>query len=272
MFNTRRAATPQLLDKYYTKSAVAQQCLGRIKGELAESDLIIEPAAGSGVFLAPLAEKNTVALDLVPEGPNIRRGNWFDYRVPAKYKNVAVVGNPPFGVNNNLSKSFIQHALCFSNVKTIAFILPTVYKKHTRQRILPAHWRIQEIYDLPDYSFTYHGEARHVPCAFFVFSQSPGPDLRFDPRQYQEAVDFWWGDKNNYDFFMFGAAPKKLVTQVAANNRGYYVLAKIEKEKLRQRILSLDWTGNSSAAGGVYWLTKPEIVFQYNQKYAKPGN
>ena len=29
----------------------------------------------------------------------------------------------------------------------------------------------------------------------------------------------------------------------------------------------MNWTGNSSANGGVYWLTKPEICFQYIKEY-----
>ena len=267
MFNTKRAAARQLLDKYYTKAAVVRQCLEIINDELMTTDLIIEPAAGNGAFLTALPGANKIGLDVAPEGPNIKQMDWFSYSVPANYSKVAVVGNPPFGVNNQLSQRFIQHALQFPNVQTIAFILPQIYKKHTRQRILPAHWRIQAIHDLPPEAFVYEGQSRHIPCAFFVFSQSAGPDLRFDPAQHTEAVDFRWADKSNYDFFMFGAAPKKLIYRVQRNNRGYYLQAKIPKEELRRRIQRMAWVGNSSAAGGVYWLTKPEIVCQYNQQY-----
>ena len=194
MFNFKRATTANLLDKYYTKPPVARACIELIKKPLAAADFIIEPAAGNGVFLRALPGHKHVGLDLAPEGPDIKRGNWFDYQVPPDYNNVAVVGNPPFGVNNALSRDFILHALRFPNVKTIAFILPHVYKKHTQQKILPAAWRIALIHDLPAESFTCAGVGAHIPCAFFVFSRTPGTDLRFDPQQHQEAVDFRLGD------------------------------------------------------------------------------
>jgi hypothetical protein len=48
-----------------------------------------------------------------------------------------IIGNPPFGNRNALSKRFLEHSFSFSNVGTVGFILPNVYKKHTLQSIIP---------------------------------------------------------------------------------------------------------------------------------------
>ena len=259
--NGHGAAT---LDKYYTKDHVVDRCLRLIQRDLKMCDLVIDPSAGDGAFLNRIPHKNKIGMDVAPDADNIRRGDWLRYFVPRGYQKVAVTGNPPFGTNHALSQAFIRHALSFANVSLIAFILPDVYKKHTRQRILPKEWRIRLVSDTGKNAFVFEGRERNMPCSFFVFDKSPGVDLRFRPEDHAEAVDFSWGCPDDFDIFMFGAAPRKLTRCPTPNNRGYYLRAKIPVPQLERRLREMCWTGNSAASGGVYWLTKPEIVAQYN--------
>jgi hypothetical protein len=158
----------------------------------------------------------------------------------------------------------------FSNVSTIAFILPNVYKKHTLQKVIPNNWRIKKIVDLENDAFEINGSTYHVPCSFFIFDKSLGRDLRFNPEDYKQTDDFVWGDKNNFDIFVFGAAPKKIITEKPnKNNRGYYIKSKIKINKLIEKIKDMDWVGNSSVNGGVCWFTKSEIIKNYNEQYGK---
>ena len=53
--------------------------------------------------------------------------------------------------------------------QTIAFVLPNVYRKHTRQKILPYNWRIVSITELGRDCFTLEGKEYHVPASFFIF-------------------------------------------------------------------------------------------------------
>jgi predicted RNA methylase len=123
------------LDKFYTKNTAVKKSIREIN--FGEYDLVIEPSAGNGSFSRKIKHKNLISLDLEPESDGIKKKDWFDYKIPKKYKNVLVIGNPPFGSRNILSKKFIEHSLEFSNVSTIAFILPNVYKKHTLQKVIP---------------------------------------------------------------------------------------------------------------------------------------
>lgn len=195
------------LDQYYTKPEVVDACLTKL-GSLSDFDCVIEPSAGDGAFHSKIKHTNLIGLDIAPKHPTISKADWLEYQISDSYKKVAIVGNPPFGRFNNLSSAFIKHALQFPNVTRIGFILPDVYNKHTRQAILPEHWRIKTIYKLPRDAFLYEGEDRHVPCSFFVFCQSPGKDLR-TPTTLPTITDFSFSTIHDYDVFVFGGAPKK---------------------------------------------------------------
>lgn len=255
------------LDQYYTKPEIVDMCLGEL-GALSDFDCVIEPSAGDGAFYSKIKHPNLIGLDIAPHHLAIKKANWLEYKIAGQYKKVAIVGNPPFGKFNNLSTAFIQHALQFSAVSCIAFILPDVYNKHTRQAILPKHWRIKTILKLPRDAFYYDGEPRHVPCSFFVFCQSSGKDLRA-PTQLPTITDFSFANHQDYDVFIFGGAPKKILRpkEVKNNNRGHFLKARIAVDKLVDNLNAVNWQGNSCANGGVYWLTKNELAMQYYHRH-----
>ncbi len=252
-------------DKYYTSDSVVCKCLRHL--DMASYDLVIEPSAGDGAFYRSINHKNKIGLDIVPEHKEIIKQDWFRYDVSSEYSNVLVVGNPPFGKFNKLSSAFIERAFSFESVRTVGFILPNVYKKYTRQRIIPNNWRIKSIVDIGDNAFIFENEIRHIPCSFFIFDKSRGRDLRDNPDRYKDKVDFTFGSKEYFDLFLFGAAPKRIITNPEPNNRGHFIKSKIAVDKLKQRFLDIDWRGLSSASGGVYWLTQGEIVKHYYDAY-----
>ena len=257
----------KILDQYYTKESVVLLCMFFINRLNRQYDAIIDPSAGNGVFLDVANHTNKIGLDIMPGRSDILKQDWLQYEVSDEFQNVLVLGNPPFGQYHRMSSAFIKHALSFGNVQTIGFILPNGYKKHTRQKILPSHWRILSITDLPDNSFTYSGNDYHVPCSFFVFDRSQGKDLRVNPNLYSEAKDFYFGSKDDFDIFVFGASPTHIIENPQPNNRGYYLKSKIPKHLLAKKIRELPWKGHSSASGGVYWLTKFEFLQQYIKYY-----
>ncbi len=251
----------RLLDKFYTKQETVKLCLNAIDKLPHRYDCVIEPAAGDGAFYTHIAHRTKIGIDIDPQHPEIIKADWFHYTISDTYRQVLVVGNPPFGRYQKLSSSFITRALSFGNVQTIAFVLPNVYKKHTRQKILPTEWRIVSITDLGRDCFT------HVPASFFVFDRSEGRDLRVNPNAYTETSDFQFATKQDFDIFVFGAAPKRITKTPTPKNRGYFLKSKIPVEELIQKIRSVDWSGNSCANGGVYWLTKFEFLEQYIRSY-----
>ena len=251
------------LDQYFTKPATVRCCLSQL-GDLSRYDFVIEPSAGNGAFLDLIDHPNKVGLDIDPQHRDVIQADWFDYEIDDSARSVLVVGNPPYGRYHKLSSAFIRRAISFHNVETIAFILPNVYRKHTRQRIIPGYWRIASILDLGHNCFTLEGKDYHVPTSFFVLDRSMGPDLRvLHPSRVTGTRDFDFASSKDFDVFVFGAAPRRVITNPKPNNRGYYLKAKVPVQTLINRIKSVDWQGNSAANGGVYWLTKFEFVQQY---------
>ena len=250
------------LDKFYTKSSVAIRCISTL--DLSIYDQVIEPSAGNGSFSHNISHDNLLALDLLPEDDTITQMNWFDYIPNLNYNKVLVIGNPPFGIRNTLSRGFITHSIYMFNVVTIAFILPNVFLKHTNQKIFPSNWRLKSIISIEDNAFLLDNIPYHVPCSFFVWDKSEGEDLRFNPELYTSCDDFEFCDKRSADYYITGAAPHLLKDPNNIIPRGYYIRAlDISKEELKHKFESIKWLGHSSVSGGNFWLTKPEIIKTY---------
>jgi hypothetical protein len=256
-------------DKFYTKPDVAKLCLNSL--DLDCYDLVIEPSAGNGSFYEQINHPNKIGLDLEPENPNIQKTNWFEYNIDMKYKKVLVVGNPPFGKRNFLSKKFLKHSCSFSNVFTVAFILPNVYNKHTLQKTVPIEYRLKTILELKQNSFTIGGLEYSVPCSFFVFEKSDGECLRFSPEKYIETNDWKFGNETDYDFFVMGAALNTIKDKPTENNRGYRIKVKpnADKNLVMENFKKMKIKSFSSANGGVAWHTKPEVVKNYLDNFDK---
>lgn len=260
-----------LFDKFYTKKEVVAKVISVINFN--DYDFIVEPSAGNGSFTSFIPSEKSISLDLVPESDDIIEMNWFDYNIPEKYKKVLVIGNPPFGNRNKLSRDFIKHALSFNNVYTVAFILPNVFKKHTNQKIIPKNMVISHIIDLPKDSFLHNGLDYHVPCSFFVFTKNSNfKDLRFDVDKYMQHKDFKVVKRDECpDFYVMGAALNtvKEIKDVHPNNRGYYIKSNINIDELKRRFKDGNWLkyANSSVNGGVSWFSKPEMFFAYSKMY-----
>ena len=251
------------LDQYLTKPAVVSQCLAQLD-DLSRFDLVLEPAAGDGAFLNKINHPNKVGIDIDPQHGDVLKADWLQYEVDEGWKRVLVVGNPPYGRYHKLSSAFLRRAMSFPNIHTIAFILPNVYRKHTRQRIIPEEWRIVSITGLGRDCFTLDAGDYHVPTSFFVMEKSEGPDLRVRlPDKVTGTQDFDFVTRKNFDVFVFGASPRRVITNPTPNNRGYYLRSKVPVQTLIERIKSVNWEGNSCANGGVYWLNKYEFVEQY---------
>ena len=259
------------LDKFYTKKSIAKKLIENVEIDI--YDCIIEPSAGNGSFSSQINHEKLIALDLKPENDSIIQQDWFDYKIDINYKNVLIIGNPPFGQRNNLSKSFIKHAISFENVSTIAFVLPNVYNKHTNQKVFPKNWKLIKVIPIEKNSFILNGKEYHVPCSFYIWTKinSDKLDLRYDESKYH-TKDFIFvlkKDQNQADFFVMGASPKvvKDINEVEKTNRGYYIKSMIDIDILKKRFMHINWSqhGNSSANGGVSWYSKTELIKVYEE-------
>lgn len=251
------------LDRFYTKDEVAKDCIAALLPYCKEGDLFVEPSAGGGAFFRQLPE-HKIGVDLCPAVEGVVQSDWLSYEVP---KNCVVVGNPPFGTRNSLTKAFIKHSLPFA--KVIAFILPSVYRKETMQKVFPAGWGLLHSHNLLDNSFLLDGRDYHVPCVFQVWGKKDYFPALTDHRESSKVQvtteDFHFCKQEDADFFVFGASPSKILEKelVQSNNRGYYI--KQKTGDVRKIFSEIDWKskGNSSVSGGVAWYSKQEIINIY---------
>jgi predicted RNA methylase len=164
------------IDKYYTKKEIVNMCLDNIKKyiKINKDDLIVEPSAGNGSFIDGIKELSNSYLfyDLEPENSQIIKQDFieFNYKeIQNKYKNIHIIGNPPFGRQSSLAIKFIKKSCEFSN--TISFILPKSFKKDSLKKTFPLNFHLIFEKDIPEKSFLVNGVEHDVPCVFQIWEK-----------------------------------------------------------------------------------------------------
>lgn len=260
-----------LNDKFYTNPEVAKTLFLDFCSLGLETSLFFEPSAGNGSFsnLLPL---NSIAIDIEPESTNILKIDFFDFDLNSCDKDgLTFIGNPPFGTRNSLTKKFIEK--CTAKGSTIAFVLPSVFSKPVFHKIFPKNFKLVFEKDLPFNSFVLNDLPYNVPSVFQVWTKSKTdlPNLRKEYIIPNGNSDFIFSTPSDSDFFVFGSAPNKCIfpNMVSPKNRGYF-LKVISKNKSVDDIISIfqamNWKnfGKSSVSGGVFWLTKQELISSYD--------
>jgi predicted RNA methylase len=151
------------LDKFYTKPEIAEYFIKKAK--INKYNVIIEPSAGSGSFSNQI--EDCIALDLEPESDKIIKQDFFTYTYNKDKEKVLVIGNPPFGKQNNLAIAFINYAAQFAD--RVAFILPLSFKKESVQNRLNKNLHLTYEEDVPKNSFTLDGIDYDVKCVFQIW-------------------------------------------------------------------------------------------------------
>lgn len=165
---TKSQGNKHVLDKFYTKDEIVDECLKHL--ELSSYDCIIEPSAGNGSFSNKIVDVK--AYDIQPENDSISEADWlkFDKSLFQGFKNILVVGNPPFGSQGTVAFKFMVESMKFAD--TIAFILPKGFKKISMKNRLPLNFHLTTEFDLPLKSFLLEGEDYSVPCVFQIWQKS----------------------------------------------------------------------------------------------------
>lgn len=100
------------LDKFYTKSSVAELCVSAFIANITirEQDLIVEPSAGNGSFIQPLKriKCEKIFIDIAPDNNQIGSLNFLDWTPPSVSGKIHVVGNPPFGRQSSMCHKFLD--------------------------------------------------------------------------------------------------------------------------------------------------------------------
>jgi predicted RNA methylase len=160
------------LDKFYTKSSVAADCLKLL--DLSSYARIIEPSAGAGAFSDHLHKDPSLpvlAFDVAPENPSVTQQDWFEYDTTTPSPTL-VVGNPPFGQQCTLAVRFINHAFEVVGANTVAFVLPRSFRKDSIQNRLFVQARLVQEKLLDKNSFELEGADYNLNAVFQIWERT----------------------------------------------------------------------------------------------------
>lgn len=183
---TKSNGNKHVLDKFYTKPEVVEQCLSFL--ELEKYDCIIEPSAGNGSFSSKIP--NVKAFDIAPENDSIAEADWLnlDKTQFHDFSKTLIIGNPPFGTKGSLAHKFMVESMKFAD--TVAFILPKGFKKDSMKNRIPLNFSLTHESDLRKDSFTLNGENYDVPCVFQIWKKSKTMRHKVIKRNTSELFEF----------------------------------------------------------------------------------
>lgn len=263
------------LDRFYTKSTVAKNCIDAVFSITNDFDIIVEPSAGGGSFsdLLPSCQ----AFDLAPTKNGIVQKDWLtvDKNYFKDYTNMLIIGNPPFGVRSVLAKNFIKHSIHSLEANMIAFILPRTFNKKITQKIFPSNWRLLKVISLDRGSSTFdlYGEEEiFIPCDFFIWTSRsdlmPGVDLRKTDVTKPEEIIFVPRGADIADFTINGNNGKvKELNEVTNPKAEHYiqVAPSYDIDEVKNFLKNLVYDFHSSVNGGVAWINKDDISEAFNR-------
>ena len=177
-----------IIDKFYTKPEVVKYCIKfcKIKLNIADDDLIIEPSAGNGAFINEIKNisSNWQFYDLKPENDEIIRKDFLELNTDnifdknsknnknsknSKNNKIHIIGNPPFGRQSSLAIKFIKKSCGFAD--SISFILPKSFKKNSMKKYFDKYFHLIYEIDLNKNSFLLEKKEYDVPCIFQIWQK-----------------------------------------------------------------------------------------------------
>lgn len=255
---TKSLGQKDKLDKFYTKSSIAQACLNEL--DLNSYDFILEPSAGDGSFSRLIP--NCYAIDIAPGAEDIVQQDFFLYK-PTVEGRILVVGNPPFGQQSTLALKFFNHAASFAT--TIAFILPRSFKKVSLQNQLDLNFSLIKEMDLPEDSFTLDEEDYGVPCVFQVWERTEKPREKVKMKTTTTLFEFT-KNPDDADFRIQrvgGNAGKAYADKNGAVSSNYYLINKtsLSVEQLIEILNTIEYPSITFTVGPKS-LSKGELILE----------
>lgn len=276
------------LDQFYTKLAVAEKCYEFFISKLSVIDMplrdtyFVEPSAGSGNFFNLLNPKKRIGLDIDPRGTGIKKQDFLKCNFDRKgQKNVAVIGNPPFGHRARLAVDFFNKSAEFADV--IGFVVPVQFRKYSVHTKLNKNYKLIAEKILPKNSFiTESGEDFDVNCVFQVWTRRDTklPDKRIRKPPPINHPDFAIYQYNNtkqalrvfrYDFDF--AVPRQgyenyrrreVDVQRLERNK-QWALFKAYDEETKAKLINMDFEKLAAKNTVIPGFGKADVVEEYSK-------
>jgi len=261
------------IDKYYTNPTTVNLCIENIKKYVIPNDfdVIIEPSAGNGAFIAGIKSLtyNQIFYDIEPENEEIIKQDFLtlDIRETGLYgteNKIHIVGNPPFGRQSSLAIQFIKKSCEFAD--SISFILPKSFKKDSLIKKVPLNFhRIFEV-DLPDNSFIVNGDAHNVPCIFQIWVKR---SYNRDAIEQIEPLNFHFVKKTenpDISFRRVGVNAGTINTDCDKSIQSHYFIKFTNDKSVADNIMRLSTiTFDFNNTIGPRSISKQELIQMFNQ-------
>lgn len=261
--NDNRAADVRL-GQYYTLDAVAEKFWTVFRKHFDPAlYLMVEPSAGTGSFLK-LLPAGSLAYDVDPKYPGIQTADFLTVMLPSD-RNVAIIGNPPFGKNASMAVRFFNHAAWQSSV--IALVLPRSFRKASIQNRLDRAFHLVHEEVVPDDAFLFRSKPYNVPAVFQIWERR-SEQRKLWPVE-TEHPDFEFTEPNRADFAIqrVGARAGRVHRNVRASPSSHYFI----RGDVEGVMAELDFASVTGNVAGNPSLSKSEIVYLYRQRTQPQG-
>jgi hypothetical protein len=260
------------IDKYYTKINIVEQCIEAMKKyiNISKDDLIIEPSAGNGSFIENIKKitENYKFYDLEPENKEIIKQDFlnFDFvELKQKYKNIHIVGNPPFGRQASLAIKFIKKCCLFSN--SISFILPKSFKKDSMKKHFSKNFHLIYEIDLLENSFLVNNVDSDVPCVFQIWqhkNETRNSIIKVNPLYFKFVNK---EDNPDISFRRVGVNAGSIMKEINdKSTQSHYFIKFTNNKTIEQNIEKLkllQFEFNNTV--GPKSISKPELINEFNK-------
>lgn len=263
------------IDKYYTTNHVVDLCLNSVKQylQIEPTDLVIEPSAGNGSFIAGIKSltNHFKFYDLEPDSEEIIKQDYLLYDWEPIEKDmygknkIHIIGNPPFGRQSSLAIKFIKKSCEFCD--SISFILPKSFKKDSLKKTFPLHFHLLFECDLPDNSFLVEGVEHNVPCIFQIWEKKT---TNRHVCEKLEPIHFKFVEKNNQPDISFrrvgvnaGTIDRQNMDEKSVQSHYFiqFTNGKSVAENMHQ-LSTITYDFNNTV--GPKSISKQELIFKFN--------
>ena len=259
------------IDKYYTKNEIVDDCIKSIKKhiKISKQDMIIEPSAGNGSFIPSikLLSNNYRFYDLEPENQEITKQDFLELNydtIKNQYKNIHIIGNPPFGRQASTAIKFIKKCCEFS--KSISFILPKSFKKDSMQKSFARKYHLIYEKDLAEKAFLVNNVEYDVPCVFQIWERK---DFDRDEIEKLEPLKFMFVNKEESPDISFRRVGVNAGTIMKETNdkssQSHYFIKFTNNKTINENIKllkNINFDTNNTV--GPKSISKQELIKEFN--------
>lgn len=251
-------ASERKLDQYYTQRDIAKWLYDVFQEHFDPSRYhMFEPSAGTGSFY-DLLPPGSLGCDVDPKHPSIQTADFLTMQIRSD-KDIAIIGNPPFGVQSELAVRFFNHAAIQASV--IAFILPATFRKTSIQRRLNTSFHLMRQEDVPEYAFLFRSKPHNVPTVFQIWERRR--ELRELPHVETRHPDFEFTTPERATFAIqrIGARAGRIHDDLTVSRSSHYFI----RGDVRNTMERLDLASAAGNVAAIPSLAKSEIVSLYRE-------